>query len=379
MITYEQHLTMSDTAIPQQLEQIDSLLEAISGDAFGEWYREWQIRQAFREGDSWKQTPASIKPPTQHAPSQLLQCQRKTFYSAQNAPQEESPPLGIFWAGTRIEEDLVQPFLEDVADEIPEAPTFVRNSIWVDYQVKTDAGEVHIRGATDPVLCTSMGEPLLPTEVKAKQSLDAVDETDPEPAAHHRAQLHAYMHGLNQQVEHSIQRGLVIYVDREQHELVAINVPFDAEFWESRVLDWAATQSEYRLEDELPPAAPSFGWECSYCSFEKRCGEADGPYTDMPAAGFLPLTTYPREQVTTALEAEGGAHALTPTLAHQYPEIAEDHEVKDWQCPVCGETTEWVDVDWDGPVTAPPNCPACTAAGRPVELRGPTPQQKDDD
>ena len=370
---------MAKTAAPQQLEQLDSLLEAIGGDAFEQWYRDWQIKQAFRDGDAWKQTPASIKPPAQHAPSQLLQCHRKTFYAAQNAPKEDAPPLGIFWAGTRIEEDLVQPFLEDVAAEIPEAPTFVQNSMWVDYEVATDAGEVQIRGSTDPVLCTPGGEPLVPTEVKAKQSLDNVDETDPEPAAHHRAQLHAYMFGLDQQVEHSIHRGLIIYVDREQHSLVAMEVEFDEAFWESRVLEWAETQSEYRLEKTLPPASPAFGWECSYCSFRKRCGEGEGPYADAPAEEFLPLTQYPREQVEAALEAEGGASALTPTVAHQHPELASEHAVYDWRCSVCGERVGLAAVEWDGTVTAPPSCPACAEVGRPADLRGPTPKRGGED
>ena len=45
-----------------------------------------------------------------------------------------------------------------------------------------------------------VAETLLLAEIKAKQSLNSIDETDPEPAAHHRAQLHAYLYGLDQQV-----------------------------------------------------------------------------------------------------------------------------------------------------------------------------------
>jgi len=370
---------MSDIASSQPPEQTEQLIEAIGQDAFANWYREWQVQQAFREGNSWKQTPASVKSSTQHAPSRLLQCHRKTYYTAHNAPKEEAPPTGTFWAGTRIEEDLVQPFLEDVAATVPETRTYVQNSIWVDYDLETDTGDIQVRGATDPVICTATGEPLLPTEIKAKQSLDSVDETDPEPAAHHRAQLHAYLYGLDQQVDHAIQKGLVIYVDRQQHDLVAMEVPFDAEFWNERVLEWAETQTEYRLEEALPPAAPNFGWECSYCSFRERCGQANKPYADAPAEGFLPLTRYPRKRVTAALEADGGAAALTPTVAHQYPELASEHAVADWQCSVCGAEVGWAAIEWDGTVAAPPNCPACTAAGRPVALRGPMPGERGDD
>jgi len=81
----------------------------------------------------------------------------------------------------------------------------------------------------------------------------------------------------------------------------------------------------------VPDKAPNFGWVCSYCSFRERCGQTDQPYADAPAEGFLPLTRYPREQVTAALEAESGAAALTPTLAHQYSELASEHAVADWQ------------------------------------------------
>lgn len=368
---------MAKTASLQHMDQAEQVAEAIKKDAFRRWYRKWEIRRAFREGDAWKETPASVKPAREHAPSGLLQCHRKTVYKTHNAPQEEPPPSGMFWVGTRIEEEIVQPFLEDIAASAGDPQIYVQNSIWVDYEIETEVGGLRFRGETDPVLCTPRGEPLLPTEVKAKQSLESVDRTDPEPAPHHRAQLHAYMRGLDGQVTHSIETGLVIYVDQTKHELVAMEVEFDQEFWDSQVVEWAASQTEYRLEDALPPAEPSFGWECSYCSFKERCGQGDGPYADLPVTGFVPLTEYPREHVETALDAEGGASMLTPTVAHQYPDLAEEYAVADWACSVCGETIAWEAVDWDGTVTAPPSCPVCARAGRFSELRGPRPEAGD--
>jgi CRISPR/Cas system-associated exonuclease Cas4 (RecB family) len=351
---------------------VQALSEAISNDAFTEWYRNRQIKQNMRDGQPWRHTPASISPPARHSPHKLLQCQRKTYYKTQNTPKEDSPPDGIFWAGTRIEEDLVMPFLEDVAAET-EPRAYVQNSMWIDYEIETEAKPIHIKGATDPVICTQDGDPILPTEIKTKQSLDAGDGKEVEPAERHRAQLHAYLHGLDENTSYTVDTGLVIYVDRKQHDLVATRVDFDVEFWEETVLEWATAQTQYRLDETLPPAEPEAGWECQYCSFRQRCGKADSAVVDSPADGFVPLTEYPRAQVEKALNAEGGATALTPTLGRQHPELSERYPVTDWQCSVCGQTTEREAVDWDGNTNDPPACPHCATKNRFAPLQGQSP------
>lgn len=364
---------MTSIAHPERQPRIQAVIEAIHQDAFSDWYRTRQIKQHMRKGQPWRHTPASITPPDRHAPHRMAQCHRKTYYATQNAPKEDHQPTGIFWAGTRIEEDIVMPFLEDIAAETTDSPAYVQNSMWVDYQLDTQHGDLHVRGSTDPVICTREGDPLLPTEVKAKQSFASLDEEDPTPAVHHRAQLHAYLYGLDQTVSYPVQTGLVIYIDREQHDLRAMTVEFDPEFWEETVVEWAQTQSSYRLDQTLPPAEPEHGWECGYCSYQQRCGQGDEPYNDQPVDGFLPLVQYPRQQVETALEAEGGTERLTPTLAHQYPELADQYVVADWQCPACSTTFAWDAVEWDGDPTDPPVCPDCAANDWLATLRGPAP------
>lgn len=364
---------MTPIAHPDILPRVQSVIEAIDQDAFSDWYRTRQIKQHMRKGQPWRHTPAAVTPPDRHAPHRMLQCHRKTYYATQNAPKEDHQPTGIFWTGTRLEEDIVMPFLEDIAAETTDSPTYVQNSMWVDYQLETPAGDLHVRGSTDPVICTQEGDPLLPTEVKAKQSFDSLDKENPTPADHHRAQLHTYLYGLDQTVSYPVQTGLVIYIDRKQHNLRAMTVKFDQEFWEETVLEWAQTQSSYRFEETLPPAVPEHGWECGYCSYRQRCGRGDGPYSDQPVNGFLPLMLYPKQQVKTALEAENGTDQLTPTLAHQYPELAAQYDVDDWYCPTCNDRFGWDTVDWRSDLTNPPVCPTCAANDQLATLRSQAP------
>jgi len=357
---------------PQLQSQIQSLTEDISGDSFDTWYRNRQIRQNMRDGQPWRHTPASISPPTRHAPHQLLQCHRKTYYTEQNAPKEDAPPNGIFWAGKRIEEDLVLPFLEHVAAKT-EPQAYLQNSMWVDSEIETRPGQLRIKGSTDPVICSKQGDPILPTEVKTKQSIDADTGAELDPTTHHRAQLHAYLYGLNQTVTYSLHTGLIIYIDREHHTLVASRLDFDLDFWEDTVLKWATTQTEYRIEETLPPAEPEFDWECRYCSFRKRCGKTDDTGGDRPPEGFLPLTEYPRKQVENALTAEGGATELTPTLAHRYPDLADTYDVSEWTCIACGDSADWDAVAWDGNTAEPPPCETCATNQQFAPMRGMSP------
>jgi CRISPR/Cas system-associated exonuclease Cas4 (RecB family)/DNA-directed RNA polymerase subunit RPC12/RpoP len=245
--------------------------------------------------------------------------------------------------------------------------------MWVDYEIETESTSLRIKGSTDPVICSQDGDPILPTEIKTKESLDATNGDELVPAEHHRAQLHAYLYGLNENVSYSLDSGLIIYVDRDQHDLVAKRVRFQPAFWEETIVEWATNQTEYRLDETVPPADPEFDWECAYCPFRKRCGEADNTVADSPALGFVPLTEYPREQVEKALNAEGGAEALTPTLAYQYPELSNKYEISDWRCLACGKTAEWNTTDWSGKTTEPPACPHCAGKNRFAPLRGDTP------
>lgn len=352
---------------PHENGRIDALIEAITQDGFDRWYRQRQVKQNMRDGHPWKHTPATTTPPKRHSPSRLLQCQRQTYYTAHNTPKEDPSPDGIFWSGSRIEEDLVQPYLESIADQVPQS-TYVQNSMWVDYELETDTGPLRVKGATDPVLCTRDGDPLLPTEIKTKKSLEEFDTTDAEPNEQHKAQLHAYLRGLDASVSYPVQTGLIIYVSRRQHDLVAFRVEFDSTFWENRVREWAERQTQYRLEESLPPASPERDWECGYCAFRERCGQTEAPHEDLPAEGFVPQTLYPRQRVEQALQAVGGAETLTPTLAREYPQLADEHDVTDWRCPKCSECHPWESINWDGPPGSPPACPACTDGTHFIEL-----------
>jgi len=132
---------------------------------------------------------------------------------------------------------------------------YVQNSIWVDFTVGSQAGDLRLKGETDPVFVDAEGVPILLTEIKTKDSIEHLDS----PNDHHLAQAHAYMFGLNQKFDRRITDALLVYVDRSTLDLKAFHTKFDDEFWNDTVLHWAATHTEYQIDDELPPLTPSTG------------------------------------------------------------------------------------------------------------------------
>jgi CRISPR-associated exonuclease Cas4 len=345
---------------------VEDVCEAISEGAFQTWFSDRQYAENIREGRAYFNGPSSIKEPSRHSPSSLLQCQRRTTYNELNAPEETGDPDGIFWLGTRFEEDLILPFLEDI---IAGEDEYVANSLWVDFSVETDVGDLQIKGATDPVLVDRESEPLILFEVKTKQSVDGLNSPD----SHHRAQAHAYMKGLSEAHDRTISEAVVLYGSRTTFETKAFNIEFDAWFWEEVVTTWAASQTEYRLDDELPPAEPEREWECDFCAYRERCGEGKREFEDTGPTGLLPrYTEYPREKLTGYLGAYPNAE-LTPSLAFKFPELADRHGVLDWICNRCGSEVVWNEVSWDGDIENSPQCPSCSADGVPGVLRGPSP------
>lgn len=344
---------------------VEELLSLLSGDQFRDWYRERQYRQNIENGTPYFNGPASVPAPERHSPSRLLKCHRQVFYQQCNAPKEKSDPKGIFWFGTRFEEDIVFPFLER---EVTGPDTYVRNKMWMDTTVETDAGEVRIKGATDPIIVDEDSVPILPTEVKTKSSIDHLESPD----RHHRAQVHAYMVGLSEKYDIELTDAAILYGSRESLEMAAFHVRFDDAFWED-VVEWASEHTQYRLDDELPPATPEYGWECKFCDYRERCGQGATETDGHRSAGLLPLhVDYPRENLETYLEAHGGVK-LTPTLAYVYPELATTHGSHDWHCTACSETWPVKVIEWDGNTNRPPLCPSCGEDGICADLRGPTP------
>jgi hypothetical protein len=87
--------------------QVEALLDAIDGAGFAEWYREREFARNIREGQPYFNGPGRTPAPNRHSPSQLLQCHRKALYRQHNAPEEEPDPQGIFWIGSRFEEEII--------------------------------------------------------------------------------------------------------------------------------------------------------------------------------------------------------------------------------------------------------------------------------
>ena len=340
-------------------------LAGIDSRSFRVWRQTTEERKNIEEGRAYYNDPSPVPPPEKHTPSSLLQCHRKLVYRKENAPAESEMAHGILWVGSRFEEDVVLPYLRDaVADD----GLFVTNSLYVDFELKTEVADLSVKGSTDPVVVDADGTPVLPTEVKTKSSLEYLDE----PNEHHKGQLHAYMVGLSEKYDVDVKRGCLIYGGRDSFDLKVFDVEFDEEFWRDTVVEWASTHTEYRLADELPPADSRFGWECDFCAYRERCGKGELPVADRGQEGFLPFTEYPRPQVAEHLAAYSGV-ALTPTLARAYPELAEQHAVAQWRCETCDERFDHTEVEWSGEASEPPLCVVCARDGRLAELTEPWP------
>jgi CRISPR-associated exonuclease Cas4 len=337
-----------------------AIRNALEAADFEQWYRHREERHNARAGNFSRNFPSDPPEPTHHAPHTLLSCHRKQRYREENAPAETRRPAGLFWLGSRIEEDVVLPFLEDTAPE----DVYVGNDVWIDAPVQTGVGELRVRGLTDPLFATRDGTPLYPTEVKTKRELSGSGD----PADHHRAQLHAYLHGLSETTEHDLDGGLLVYVSRTELTVRTHRVTFDEAFWSDRVVEWMAEQTRYRRAAGIPPDDPEHEWECGTCEFRTRCGRADQPTSNAGFDGFVPDYRYPRERVQDALDADSGLK-LTPTLALTFPTLADERAVADWVCEGCGDRYRFEAVSPnEGGL---PTCPACREDGRYATLRGP--------
>ena len=362
--TKDGHLGTESSPPDSEFDAQQVVRERITNRAFNEWYSERQFKTNILEGKAYFNSPSPPKAPERHTPSKLLQCHRKASYARKNAPREGTPPEGLFWIGSEFEEQVIVPFLQDITT----SETYVTNSLWIDTEIVVGEKELQVRGSTDPAIVNADAEPLFVTEIKTTTSLDHLSE----PKPHHRAQLHAYLYALDREYDHSITDGMIVYGSRKTLDIEAFRVEFDPEFWE-RVVNWMRAQTEYEQAGELPPAAPERDWECNYCSFKHRCGEAKTPYADTGHNGLLPVfDEYDRQNLDEYLEAHTDRGArLTPTLAHHFPDLVEQFGVYDWGCSRCGGSFEWDSVDWNGNVDDLPFCPDCAEAGDLVTLSGP--------
>ncbi|UPM43159.1 CRISPR-associated protein Cas4 [Halocatena salina] len=360
--------SIDDGSTGRERSVLDELLAALSETQFQHWYKERQYRKNIEEGTPHYNESGFVPSPERHSPSKLLQCHRKITYQQCNAPAEQPEPKGIFWFGAQFETEIAIPFLRYAATE---QSTYVRNTDWIEYSVDTVDESLEIKGSTDPVIVDSGAVPLLPTEIKTKQSLNHVSS----PMRHHTAQLHAYMVGLSEKYDIDLTTGLIVYGSRESLEIQTFEIEFNERFWNDVVLDWATDHTKHRLQEDLPPAKPESNWECKFCSYRERCGKGTTSYDDAGVSGFLPgFTGYPRARVIEYLEGNPDA-VLTPALALQYPDLAERYEVADWYCDACSSRIEWDVVT----SATEPLCPHCAEEGELTVLSRPPQQHQVDE
>lgn len=336
-----------------------SVVNVINNASFTEWYRERERVENIQAGRAYFNGPPSEPDSFRHRPSLLLRCHRYAYYKRRNAPRESGSPDGLFWFGSKFEEEVIVPFLQDVSPD----HLFVQNSVWTSSTIDVEDVELVVKGMTDPVLVTDDGEPVLVTEIKTSSSV----EYRSDPAEHHKAQIHSYLFGLQSQYDREIP-GVIVYISRDTLDLKAFSVDFDAGFWMD-VVGWMRDQTGFEDKDELPPASPRQDWECKYCDYKNRCGKGSEPFQDLGTEGLLTLHEYPKESVKEYLQSHDDG-LLTPTLAHLYPELVHDFDVADWACPACSTHFHWRSVEWDGETDSPPMCPDCLQQGDLTTLSG---------
>lgn len=337
-------LTDSTQTIPDPAE----VLELLSSELFGTWYQNQEFRRNIREGQPYFNGATGSTNPTRHSPSKLLKCHRKQYYNHHNAPEETSDPDGIFWFGTEFEKQLVLQFLDDIAKEVG---GFVRKSDWVDFTEEVGSTELQFKGETDPLIVDDDAVPIVPLEVKTRDSVDSLDS----PSRIHKAQLHAYIRGLSQKYNIEPPTGVILYGCRKTFRIKCFQVPFSEEFWSEIILEWAGSQTEFLVNELLPPADPEHQWECGYCSYRERCGKGSAPASDYGDKGFVwGFSGYPLKKVKEYLE-NNPDDELTPALAAKYSELAATYAVQDWLCTQCGTSIDWKQVD----SADEPLCPRC--------------------
>lgn len=359
-------------------DRVSDIVGAINPDEFESWNRERQYSENIKNGKPYYNSPGYISPEKKHSPSKLLQCHRKLFYDNQNTPSESGMPTGVFFFGNKFEDEMALPFLEDTANDL-HSNNYIRQDMYINYEVEVDDVELLIKGETDPVIADTEGAPLVVTEIKTTGYIDNKKGEDATPSRRHKAQLHAYMAGLDKQYDREIEKGIIVYAERDSLEMVVFEIDFDEDFWEKTVLDWATDQTEFRLDDELPPADPEEpSWECKYCDYRERCGQNnDNEWEDTGINGFVPLVEYPDTEVVDYIDSEADNNAkLTPTLAYQHPDLTDDYDVFDWECDHCDSSFDWNHFDWDGDNMNPPTCPDCADEHGNLPLRGPVPAEQ---
>lgn len=383
--------------------------------SFSDWtYTREQQRNIDDGYGSARNDPSHVPNAKTFSPSQLFSCRRQQYYSARNAPSEESLPQGLFLFGHTFE-DLYQKYLEDITD----SNTFVKNTVSVDF---TEGG-ARFTGTTDPVITDRTGVPLILTEVKTTKNLYFIRKNGIKRS--HKAQAYAYARGL--QNEFGLQQPpdiKIIYASRETLEVEQFEIGFDEQFW-TEVVEWAQKTAYYEIEDIFPPTVnDDQKYMCSYCEYAERCGgyepgpkpgvmggdwdEAPDEYwwndtiandmmnrlNDQPVAGFIPRKQYPEAQTIEHLQAHPDVK-LTPTIAATHPDLVADgtqpperllntygvapqREVHDWMCRLCESDFEFDEFDWDGDIDSTPKCPTCENSEHvsATELRGPTPKQQ---
>lgn len=372
-------------------EKAQPVIPELSDEAFNDYWFQRNAERNIEENHPERNDPGHSWPIGRVEPHQLGNCKRKWIYQWLNAPSEEADPHGIFAIGHYIEEEIIEPWLRDFvepdhtidnaihvsvdvkeipvtdSDEQPNLPDIDSNTA-IDVPddlgvnqpddsepiVGADSMCLTVAGSTDPAIVDpESGDILALTEVKSTGSIDRIDE----PKRMHMLQLHAYMKALG------ITDGYVIYVDR--NELLnpkVFEVTFDPDVWD-RVTEWVEETVAYAAAESLPPADPPEGWMCNYCEYSNRCGEGRSNLAaDMGVRAFVPgYTEYPKNKVEDHLTAFPDVK-LTPSLALEYPELAETHDVADWCCPNCTATFAYTEDHFDSFENenfATPSCPAC--------------------
>jgi len=402
--------------------EVQELFDTIGANTFEHFRVIREQQRNSEEGYENRNNPTYQQDPTVFSPSQLGKCHRWSCYDMHNTPNEERQPHGLFEIGHHFET-----LIEAYANWISPPRWTVKNPVHIEYEAEN--GHT-ITGSTDPIIFNDKNEPCVHFEVKTIADLHYVKD-NPKPS--HRDQAFAYARGLTKKFNLDEPLDIVFaYISRKSMETAFHTISFDSEHWQSEVLKWMDLNATYREinyenPEDLPPKLAhddDRAYQCKegFCPHRGRCGKAnpnskrpseawrehdgDGKphidhewykdtiathfqseFEDQMSIGLMPTQLYPESELISHLLTYPDVK-LTPTVAHQHPNLIVGNQpsdrikalygecpqraVHDWHCPNCRTQIPYDDVDWDGDFKSLPCCPHCDFD---EPMRGPTPNE----
>lgn len=179
-------------------------------------------------------------------------CPRQVFFKFKNVPKAKMDAriLRIFEHGEYLHRNIFN--------------ILYRLRIGVTTEISIPAQEI-VSGRADAILCIDNENYVL--DIKSMNSMVFRGLTAPKTENLYQIQL--YIHFFN------IQKGILLYIDKDRQELKEFIVNYDAELVKSLLQNFESLKDKIE-SDEVPQVLPDYpkNWQCTYCQFREICDMA---------------------------------------------------------------------------------------------------------